>query len=113
MAAEGSVSPRERVNIVYKPATGGLSAEKELPLKLVMMGDYTLREDDRPLEDREPINVNKENFNEVMESQDLSLSFGVAELGPEMDTGTLFENADKAMYMAKAKAKDKIHVYGE
>ena len=43
----------------------------------------------------------------------VTLSFGVAELGPEMDSRTLFENADKAMYMAKEKTKDKIHIYGE
>ena len=32
MAKEGSVAPKERVNIVYKPATGGAQAEVELPL---------------------------------------------------------------------------------
>ncbi len=75
MAKEGSVAPRERVNITYKPATGDAKAEKELPLKIVMMGDYTLRADDRPLEERKPIGVNKDNFDEVMKKQQLSLSF--------------------------------------
>ena len=36
MAKEGSVAPRERVNIVYKPATGDAQEEKELPLKLLV-----------------------------------------------------------------------------
>jgi diguanylate cyclase (GGDEF)-like protein len=44
--------------------------------------------------------------------QDVTLSFGIAELGPEMDSGTLFEHADKAMYVAKS-ATSKIHIYGE
>jgi len=73
MAKEGSVAPKERVNITYKPATGDAKEEVELPLKLLIVGDYTLREDDRPLEERKPINVDKNNFNEVMRKQDLSL----------------------------------------
>ena len=77
MAKEGSVAPRERVNITYKPATGDAKAEVELPLKLVMMGDYTLRPDDRPLEERKPIGVSKDNFDDVMKKQQLSLSFNV------------------------------------
>lgn len=75
MAKEGSVAPRERVNITYKPSTGDAKAEVELPLKMVMVGDYTQRSDERPLEERKPINVNKDNFNEVMKKQDLSLTF--------------------------------------
>lgn len=72
---DGSVAPRERVNITYKPATGGAKAEVELPLKITMVGDYTLRKDDRPLEERKPISVDKDNFNDVMKKQNLSLSF--------------------------------------
>ena len=73
MAKEGSVAPKERINIKYSPSTGDDQEEVELPLKMMMMGDYTLRADDTPLEDRKPINVDKDNFNKVMEGQDLSL----------------------------------------
>ena len=73
MAKEGSVAPKERINIKYSPSTGDAQEEVELPLKMMMMGDYTLRADDTPLEDRKPINVDKDNFNKVMEGQDLSL----------------------------------------
>ena len=73
MAKEGSVAPKERVNIVYRPATGDAKEEVELPLKLLIVGDYTQRQDDRPLEERKPINIDKDNFNEVMRKQDLSL----------------------------------------
>ena len=77
MAKEGSVAPKERINIVYKPATGDAQEEVELPLKLMMLGDYTLKDDDRPIEDRKPINVDKDNFNDVMRKQDLSIDLNV------------------------------------
>jgi type VI secretion system protein ImpB len=79
MAKEGSVAPKERVNIVYKPATGDAQAEIELPLKVMVLGDFTLREDETPLEDRKVLNVDKDNFSEVMGKQDLSLTFNVAD----------------------------------
>lgn len=77
MAKEGSVAPKERVNITYKPATGDAKEEVELPLKVMVMGDFTSREDDRMLEDREPINVDKNNFNDVLKAHNLELSFNV------------------------------------
>ena len=79
MAKEGSVAPKERVNIVYKPATGDAQEEVELPLKMLVMGDFTLAEDDRVLEDREPISVDKDNFEQVLKAQDLSLKVNVAD----------------------------------
>jgi type VI secretion system protein ImpB len=77
MAKEGSVAPRERVNIVYKPATGGAAEEKELPLKLLVMGDFTLGQDDTPLEDRKPVNIDKDNFNDVMKNHNINISVNV------------------------------------
>lgn len=77
MAKEGSVAPRERVNIVYKPATGDAQEEVELPLKLLMLGDYTGRADETPLEERKPINIDKDNFGEVMRAQKLQVTIQV------------------------------------
>ncbi len=77
MAKEGSVAPKERVNITYKPATGDAKEELELPLKLLVMGDFTSQEDERMLEDREPISVDKNNFNDVLRAQGLELTFNV------------------------------------
>jgi type VI secretion system protein ImpB len=77
MAKEGSVAPKERVNIRYKPAIGDAQEEIELPLKLMMMGDFTLQEDERDIEDRKPINIDKDNFTEVMKAMNLSLSINV------------------------------------
>jgi len=77
MAKDGSVAPRERVNIKYRPATGDAAEEKELPLKMLMMGDFTLRPDSTPLEERKPVAVDKDNFNDVMRSMDLKLDVKV------------------------------------
>jgi type VI secretion system protein ImpB len=77
MAKEGSVAPQERVNITYKPATGNAQAEVELPLKMLMIGDYTQRPDPRPLEERKPINIDKDNFTQVLGEQNLSLNLTV------------------------------------
>lgn len=74
MSQEGSVAPKERVNVVYKPATGDAQEEVELPLKVLVMGDFTNREDDRAVEDRKPINVDKDNFNDVLAGQNLKLN---------------------------------------
>ena len=84
MASEGSVAPKERVNIVYKTDTGGAQAEKDLPFKQLIVGDFTQRADSTPLEQRKAININKDNFSEVMASQKLQLDLNVPnELAPE------------------------------
>ena len=77
MAKEGTVAPKERVNIVYRPATGDAKEEVELPLKLLVVGDFTMQEDDRMIEEREPINIDKDNFDEVMKAQNLKLDINV------------------------------------
>jgi type VI secretion system protein ImpB len=97
MAKEGSVAPKERVNITYKPATGDAQEEIELPLKLLMMGDFTLKRDETPLEDRKAINIDKDNFNDVMKSQNLSLNLVVPnklaeDEGEEMALNLNFDN---------------------
>jgi len=92
MAKEGSVAPRERVNIVYKPATGDAQEEKELPLKLLVMGDFTGQADDRPLEDRKPVNVDKDNFNDVMRSMNLKADLQVANKLSEKEGGEMAVN---------------------
>ena len=79
MAKEGSVAPKERVNITYKPATGDAQEQVELPLKMLMLGDFTFRPDSTPLEERRPISIDKDNFGEVMAKQDLQVSVSVAD----------------------------------
>ena len=77
--AEGSVAPKERVNIVYKSSVGDQTEEVELPLKLLMVGDYTGKPSDETVEDRTPVNVDKDNFNDVMAGMKLSLDVNVTD----------------------------------
>ena len=77
MAKEGSVAPKERVNIVYKPAIGDAQAEVELPLKLLMLGDFTNRPDSTPLGERKRISIDKDNFNDVMNQHKLGVKISV------------------------------------
>jgi type VI secretion system protein ImpB len=72
-----TVAPKERVNIVYKSQSGDAQEETELPLKILMVGDYTGRTDETPLEERKPINVDKENFNDVLANQKLEVALNV------------------------------------
>src|SRR5690606_13392737 len=77
MASEGSVAPKERVNIVYKSASGDASEEVDLPFKQLVIGDFTLREDSQPLDERAPVNVDKDSFDDVLKAHRLSLSLAV------------------------------------
>ncbi|WP_234053068.1 MULTISPECIES: type VI secretion system contractile sheath small subunit [unclassified Xanthobacter] len=72
-----SVVPKERVNIRYRPATGNMKEDVELPLKLLVVGDFTQKADERPVEERALANVNKDNFDEVLKSHNLSLDLSV------------------------------------
>lgn len=71
-----SQAPKERINITYRPATNA-KEQKELPFRMAVLGDFTMRQDDTALEDRKQIRVDKDNFNDVMRSQKLSLSVNV------------------------------------
>ncbi|MHA6311020.1 MULTISPECIES: type VI secretion system contractile sheath small subunit [Pantoea] len=58
--------PKARVNIQLSVHTGGAQKKVELPLKLMVVGDYSNGAEQRPLSEREKINVNKNNFDSVM-----------------------------------------------
>lgn len=89
MAADGSVAPKERVNIVYRPAVGDAQSEVELPLKLLVLGDFTQRANDQAVEDTRPVSVDKDNFNDVLKAQKLELSIGIdSKLDPNAPEGT-------------------------
>ncbi len=59
-----------RVHITYDLETNGQKAEKELPFVMGVMGDFTGQQDpDKPLprlKDRKFVNVDLDNFDEVM-----------------------------------------------
>jgi len=72
-----SESPKERINVTYKPATGDQSAEIEIPYKITVLGSFNPDEEEKAVEDKRVININKNNFNEVLKHQNLGLSFSV------------------------------------
>lgn len=77
MSVKGSISPKERVNIVYKSDVGDAKEEVELPLKVLVLGDFNFREDGTPVEEREIIGIDHTNFDEILSSQNLSLELTV------------------------------------
>ena len=74
MTPDHSVAPRERVHFVYKPPTESLTEFVELPFKILVMGDYTRRPDERPLEERKPVPVDPDTFDHVLAAHGLALA---------------------------------------
>lgn len=93
MAKEGTVAPKERINIKYVPATGDQQAETELPLKLLVVGDFKGDAEATPIEAREKISVDKNNFQSVMREAGLGLTASVPNrLEEGEETGDLAVN---------------------
>jgi type VI secretion system protein ImpB len=78
MGKQASKARESRVNIQISDRLRG-GAEPELPFRLLVMGDYTLKEDKRPIFERKPVDINKSNFDAVMQSFNLSLDLAVAD----------------------------------
>jgi len=76
MAAKGSVAPKERINIVYRSKISG-QEEIELPFKMLVMCNLTGKRNETEVEKRKPVNVDKDNFTDVMESTKLTLDISV------------------------------------
>jgi len=72
-----SESPKERINITYKPKTDGLSEEIEIPYKVMVLGEFNPNEEPQVIEEKKVININKGNFNDVLEKQNISIGFSV------------------------------------
>jgi len=95
MAKKASKARESRVNIAIADKLRG-GAEPELPFRMLVMGDYTLKKDDRPIYDRPPADINKSNFDAVMQSFNLSLDItvddkisGSGEMPVSLSFGTL------------------------
>ena len=73
----GSVAPKERVNIKYVPATGDQQAEVELPLKLLITGDFKGHGELTALEDRQSVRIDKDTFNEVLSKAEVALDMTI------------------------------------
>ena len=73
---ESAVAPKERINIVYQPATGGRKEQIELPLKVMVLGDFNGRKDAQ-LQDRSATEVSTPSVDNVMASLDVATEYTV------------------------------------
>lgn len=73
---DGSVAPKERINIRYTPKTDGQVSEVELPLNILVTGD-TGKTEDNSIDERQAISVNKNNFNSIVSETGINLNFNV------------------------------------
>lgn len=69
--------PPARINLKLDVGKGNAKKKIELPLKTLVVGDFSFSKHSDRLADREKISINKENFTQVMESMDLKLKYNV------------------------------------
>jgi len=58
--------PKARINLKIDLHTGGASKKTELPLKLLVAGDFSNGRESAPLSERKKVNLNKNNFDSVI-----------------------------------------------
>jgi type VI secretion system ImpB/VipA family protein len=88
--------PSARINMKLDVGKGSAKKKIELPLKMLVMGDFTQKKRTARVSDREKINLNKNNFEQVMKSQGLKLNytvenklFGRRELKVDLDVNSM------------------------
>lgn len=69
--------PPARINLFLEVDKGDAKEKLELPQRMLMVGDYTGREDDTPVSEREVVNINKDNFESVMKAMNLEANMTV------------------------------------
>ena len=91
--------PKARVNIKLDLHTGGAQKKVELPLKLMVMGDYSNGSEQRPLSERGKININKNNVDSVLGEFSPGLKLVVENTLPD-------DAADTAVELSFQRLKD-------
>ncbi|EAI3451887.1 type VI secretion system contractile sheath small subunit, partial [Campylobacter coli] len=84
-------------NITYKAKTNGQNEDVELPLKLMVMANLKGK-NETPLEEREILQINKINFDQVMRKLNITTSFSV-----KNTLGTGAEELDVKLNIASMK----------
>jgi len=69
--------PAARINLKLDVGKGDAKKKTELPLKMLVVGDFSMKNRGDRVADREKISINKNNFSQVMESLDLNLKYNV------------------------------------
>jgi len=100
MTNEPSVAPRVRVNLVYRPSMETISEHVELPLRVLVVGDFSQRPDPRPLAERRPFAVDKDTFAQRVAERALTLDLAVPDrLSPA-------EGAERAVALRFSSLRD-------
>ena len=88
--------PAARINLKLDVGKGDAKKKTELPLKMLVLGDFSLKNKGERVVEREKISINKNNFEQVMESLDLNVKYNVdnkltgeGELGVDLDIKNL------------------------
>ena len=88
--------PKARINLSLNVETGGHQKKLELPLKMLVMGDFSNGKTKGKLAERERINLNKNNFESVMEDLAPSTRFDapnyLAQDGSDLTVDLKFES---------------------
>jgi type VI secretion system protein ImpB len=80
--------PPARINLKLDVGKGDAKKKVELPLKMLVMGDFTNKPKEERVANMEKISINKNNFEQVMGGMDLSLKCVVDDkLSGEADKG--------------------------
>lgn len=70
--------PKARINLKLDLHTGGASKKTELPLKLLVTGDFSNGQETAPLSERSKVNINKNNFDSVLAEYSPKVNLAVA-----------------------------------
>ncbi|MFK2823980.1 type VI secretion system contractile sheath small subunit [Arcobacter sp. YIC-80] len=101
-----SESPKERINVTYKPAIGDATEDVEIPYKMTLLGEYNPNEEKVPVEEKKAIKIDKSNFNDVLKAQNLSVTFNVDNKLVEDENASL--NVDLKINSVKDFSPEKI-----
>lgn len=69
--------PKVRVNIQLDLHTGSAQKKVELPLKILALGDFSNGKENRPVSERSPVNINKNNFDSVLSELNPNVTYAV------------------------------------
>lgn len=88
--------PKARINLKLDLHTGGASKKTELPLKLLVAGDFSNGQETAPLSDRGKVNLNKNNFDAVLSEYspkvNLTVKNTLADDGSEDNISLIFQS---------------------
>ncbi len=88
--------PRARVNITLDLETGGAKKKLELPLKLLVMGDYSNGQAEGRLAERERVRIDRNNIDDVLKDMAPRVKYTVEnqlrEDGSEIEVDLAFDS---------------------